>query len=248
MKVFFAGFFALMILALPAKAAPDFPALTGRVVDGANILSPATLQALDAKLAGLEKSNSRQLVVVTLPSLGGYEISDYGYQLLRHWGIGQKQINNGAILIVAPNERRVRVEVGYGLEPILTDAFSSVLINTRITPRFKQKDFDGGVTQGVDALVEQMALETSEAEKRAAGAAQRMRQGGERDDANGFAAVVMILFVLFFLFGRKTSLWPLLFLVASSGRGGGYYGGGGRGGWGGGGGGSGGGGGASGGW
>ena len=99
MKVFFAGFFALMILALPAKAAPDFPALTGRVVDGANILSPATEQALDAKLAGLEKSNSRQLVVVTLPSLGGYEISDYGYQLLRHWGIGQKQINNEQDLI-----------------------------------------------------------------------------------------------------------------------------------------------------
>jgi uncharacterized protein len=257
MKAFFAGFFALMILALPAQngamAAPVFPVLTGRVVDGANILSPATEQALDAKLAGLEKSNSRQLVVVTLPSLGGYEISDYGYQLLRHWGIGQKQINNGAILIVAPNERRVRVEVGYGLEPILTDAFSSVVINTWITPRFKQKDFDGGVTQGVDALVEQMALEPSEAEKRAAAAVQQLRQGGESDDANGFAAVVMILFVVFFLFGRKTSLWPLLFLVASSGRGGGYYGGGGRGGWGGGGGfggggGSGGGGGASGGW
>ena len=92
MKVFFAGFFALMILALPAKAAPDFPALTGRVVDGANILSPATEQALDAKLAGLEKSNSRQLVVVTLPSLGGYEISDYGYQLGRAWGIGQAKL------------------------------------------------------------------------------------------------------------------------------------------------------------
>jgi uncharacterized protein len=226
MKAFFAFLFALFLLAPPAMAAPDFPALTGRVVDGANILSPATEQALGEKLAALERTNSRQLVVVTVPSLGGYEISDYGYQLGRHWGIGQSKLNNGALLIVAPNERRVRVEVGYGLEPILTDAFSSVVINTQITPRFRQGDFDGGVTAGVDALAEQMTLEPSEAEKHAAAAAQSLRDGGQQGDANGFVAVLVILFVLFFLFGRNTSLWPLLFLVASSGRGGNYRGGG----------------------
>lgn len=253
MKAFLAFLFALFLLAPPAMAAPEFPALTGRVVDGANILSPATEQALTEKLAALERTNSRQLVVVTVPSLGGYEISDYGYQLGRHWGIGQAKLNNGALLIVAPTERRVRIEVGYGLEPILTDAFSSVVINTRITPRFRQGDFDGGITAGVDALAEQMTLEPSEAEKRAAAAVQSLRGGGQGDDANGFVAVLFILFVVFFLFGRKTSLWPLLFLVASSGRGGGYRGGGfggggfGGGGFGGGGGGFGGGG-ASGGW
>ena len=249
MKAFFAGFLALMVLALPVRAAPDFPALTGRVVDGANILSPATVQALDGKLAGLEKSNSRQLVVVTVPSLGGYEISDYGYQLGRHWKIGQGKFNNGTLLIVAPNERRVRIEVGYGLEPILTDAFSSIVINTKITPRFRQKDFDGGILAGADALIEQMSLEPSEAEKRAAAAAQQLKRGGGQGDGNGFVAVLLILGVLFFLFGRNTSLWPLLFVAASSGRGGSYRGGGWGGGGGfGGGGGSFGGGGASGGW
>jgi uncharacterized protein len=253
MKALVTFLFALSFLAPPVMAAPSFPALSGRVVDGANILSPATEQALTRKLAGLESGNSRQLVVVTVPSLGGYDIADYGYQLGRHWGIGQGKLNNGALLIVAPAERRVRVEVGYGLEPILTDAMSSVIINTRITPRFRQNDYDGGVTAGVDALIEQMTLEPSEAEKRAAAAAQQLREGGNDGDANGFGAVVMILLVLFFLFGRNTALWPLLFAVASSGRGGrGGWGGGGRGGFGGGGfrggGGGFGGGGASGGW
>src|SRR5690606_29908464 len=118
--------------------------------------------------------------------------------------------------------------------PILTDAMSSVIINTQITPRFRQGDFDGGVVAGVDALIEQMTLEPSEAEKRAAAAAQQLREGGGQEDAPGFAAVLLILFALVFLFGRNTALWPLLFLVASGGRGGGYRGGG-RGGFGGGG-------------
>lgn len=246
MKSLVAGLLAVLLLASPATAAPDFPALTGRVVDGANILSPATEQALTGKLAGLEASNSRQLVVVTLASLGGYDIADYGYQLGRHWGIGQGKLNNGALLIVAPSERRVRIEVGYGLEPILTDAMSSVIINTRITPRFRQNDYDGGVMAGVDALIEQMTLEPSEAEKRAAAAAQQLRDGGE-EGAGGFGVVLLILFALVFLFGRNTALWPLLFLVAGSGGRGGGRGGFGGGGFRGGGGGFGGGG-ASGGW
>lgn len=97
---------AFLVLLTPAWAAPKFPALTGRVVDDANILSSATKAELDGKLAALEQKNSRQLVVVTLPSLQGYEISDYGYQLGRAWGIGQKGINNGILFIVAPNEHK----------------------------------------------------------------------------------------------------------------------------------------------
>jgi uncharacterized protein len=251
MKAFFAGLM-LAFLALPAGAAPTFPALSGRVVDGANILSPATEQALTQKLAALERSNSRQLVVVTLASLDGYEISDYGYQLGRAWGIGQRKLNNGVLLIVAPKERRVRIEVGYGLEPILTDAFSSVVINSRIKPFFRQGDYDGGVTAGVDALVEQLTLEPSAAEQRAAAAAQQVRGGNDEGSPGGFVAVLFILFVIFFVLRRNPSLWPLLFLVANSGggrRGGGFGGGGWSGGGGfGGGGGSFGGGGASGSW
>lgn len=251
MKAFLAAILTFF-LALPATAAPTFPALTGRVVDDAHILSDATKQELTQKLAALEASNSRQLVVVTLPSLQGYEISDYGYQLLRSWGIGQKGINNGALLIVAPTERRVRIEVGYGLEPILTDAFSSVVINTQITPRFKQGDYDGGIRAGVDALVQQLSLETSAAEQKAAQAAQQLHRGAKQDDGTGFPALIVFLIILFVIF-RAFGGWGFLpFLFMGGGRGGwggGGFGGGGFGGGGfSGGGGSGGGGGASGGW
>src|SRR5438132_1377285 len=120
-----------------AWAAPKFPALTGRVVDDANILSADTKADLTQKLAALESKTSRQLVVVTLASLQGYEISDYGYQLGRAWGIGQAKLNNGILFIVAPKEHRTRIEVGYGLEPIVTDAFSSVVIQSQVLPRFR---------------------------------------------------------------------------------------------------------------
>src|SRR3982751_6011261 len=158
----FAAFVAFFVLLAPAQlgkawSAPKFPALTGRVVDDAHILSDATRANLDQKLAALERTNSRQLVVVTLPSLQGYEISDYGYQLGRAWGIGQKTLNNGILLIVAPTEHKTRIEVGYGLEPIVTDAFSSVVIQTQILPKFRSGDFNGGVEAGVDALIQQLS-------------------------------------------------------------------------------------------
>src|ERR1700761_2495966 len=179
---FLAALFLCLFIA-PVLAAPQFPALTGRVVDDAHILSDTTKADLDQKLAALEQKTSRQLVVVTIPSLQGYEISDYGYQLGRAWGIGQKTLNNGALLIVAPTEHRVRIEVGYGLEPILTDAFSAVLIQTQITPKFRAGDFDGGVTAGVDALIQQLSLETSAAEAKAAAAANQ-RQGQDSGQSN----------------------------------------------------------------
>src|SRR5690242_21298675 len=118
----------LCAIVVPALAAPTFPPLTGRVVDDAHILSEGTKTQLTQKLEDLENRTSRQLVVVTLPSLQGYEIEDYGYQLGRAWGIGQKKLNNGVLFLIAPNERKVRIEVGYGLEPILTDALSSVIL------------------------------------------------------------------------------------------------------------------------
>ena len=152
MKAFFAGLF-LAFLALPAVAAPTFPALTGRVVDDAHVLSPATAAGLDQKLADLEAKTGRQLVVVTLPSLQGYDIADYGYQLGRAWGIGQKGQNNGVLFIVAPTEHKVRIEVGYGLEPILTDALSSVILQNEVLPKFRSGDVEGGVVAGTDALV-----------------------------------------------------------------------------------------------
>src|SRR3954471_24056609 len=208
----FAAFVAFFVLLAPAQfgkawSAPKFPALTGRVVDDAHILSPATTADLNSKLAALEQKNSRQLVVVTLPSLQGYEISDYGYQLGRAWGIGQAKLNNGLLFIVAPNEHRVRVEVGYGLEPIVTDAFSSVVIQTQVLPKFRSGDFNAGVVAGVDALIEQLSLETSEAEKRAA-AAPKQQQGG--DTGGGGLVALLILVFIFIAISRIFGGWGLL--------------------------------------
>jgi uncharacterized protein len=147
----------LCCLSALAQAAPTFPALTGRVVDVAGVLSPGTAEALDSLLAQHEKETSNQLVVVTLKDLQGYAIDDYGYQLARHWGIGQKGRDNGALLIVAPTERKVRIEVGYGLEGALTDATASNIIQTRILPRFRSGDYDAGVRAGVDAILAAIA-------------------------------------------------------------------------------------------
>jgi uncharacterized protein len=159
---------ALAFAAAPALAAgPTFPPLTGRVVDNANILSPQVENDLTAKLDKLEKDTGRQLVVATLPDLQGYEIEDYGYQLGRTWGVGEKGKNTGALLIVAPTERKVRIEVGYGLEPILTDALSSVIIQTAVLPKFQAGDLEGGVVQGTDALIQQLTLPEDEARARA---------------------------------------------------------------------------------
>jgi len=244
-----AGLFALFCLAAPALAAPTFPALSGRVMDNANILSDATEFDLNNKLAALERKTSRQLVVVTLPSLQGYEISDYGYQLGRAWGIGQAKLNNGVLLIVAPNEHKARIEVGYGLEPILTDALSEVILQTTVLPKFRTGDYDGGVESGVDALIQQLSLNTSEAEARAAAAEQQAQQGGN-SGGGGFSGILIFLFIAFAIF-RVFGGWgflPFLFM-GGGGRGFGGGGGGGMGGGGfGGGGGSFGGGGASGSW
>jgi hypothetical protein len=130
-----------------------FPALTGRVVDEAGILDPATKAALEQKLSDFETKTTGQLVVVTLKSLQGTSIEDYGYQLGRHWQIGQKEKNTGALLIVAPNERKVRIEVGYGFEGTLTDAVSKVIIENSIIPRFRADDFAGGIGRGVDDII-----------------------------------------------------------------------------------------------
>ncbi|AJP73283.1 TPM domain-containing protein [Sphingomonas hengshuiensis] len=157
----------LLLLPFSAQAQPTFPKLTGRVVDAANLLSPAQEAELTALSDEVEKASSRQFVIATIPDLQGYPIEDYGYQLIRAWAIGQKDANNGIILIVAPNDRRVRIEVGYGLEPIMTDAMSGTIISDIITPRFKAGDMGGGIVAGAQAIAEQMKLPLEAAEARA---------------------------------------------------------------------------------
>jgi uncharacterized protein len=136
-----------------ASAEPRFPELTGPVVDAALILSGDARAALDRKLRDYQVSSGHQLVVATVPSLEGYDIRDYGNRLFRHWALGDKQRNDGVLLLVAPKERKVSIEVGYGLEPELTDAISKIIIENGIVPRFKAQDYAGGVSAGVDDII-----------------------------------------------------------------------------------------------
>jgi len=149
---------ALLLLALvavqaPARADPPIPQLTGRVVDAAHILDASTASTIDRQLAGYESSTTNQVVVVTLPDLKGYDVADWGLALIRGWGIGQKGKNNGVVLVVAPNQHRVRIEVGYGLEGQLPDATAKEIIDNDMIPRFKAGDYPGGIATGVNSIL-----------------------------------------------------------------------------------------------
>jgi uncharacterized protein len=194
------------------------------------------------KLLAFNQQSGRQLQVATVPGLEGYDIADYGYQLGRAWGIGDKERNDGAILLIAPTERKVRIEVGYGLEGTLTDALSSQIIRREIVPRFKAGDMPGGIEAGTDALIKQLQLPPEEARKVAAGAAKASKSSGIDP---GFI-IWLIIFVLFFvvpmirrLAGGKryrsdgmgpVIIWSTLDHI-SRGGGGSSWGGGGGGGW-----------------
>ncbi|MFZ5720470.1 MAG: TPM domain-containing protein [Pseudomonadota bacterium] len=238
-RIVLGALFAVVLLA-PAWAAPKFPPLTGRVVDQAELLSPQAEAQLTAELAELERATGHQLVVATLPDLQGYEIEDYGYQLLRTWGIGRKDEDDGVILIVAPNQRKVRIEVGYGLEPVLTDALSRLIIERQILPAFREGDFERGVVEGTQAIVRQIGLPEDEARAAAAAAEEEARESS--GDGGAFIPVIFVIFVVFWLlsgvlrlFGARrrfggSGLWWLLPLILSSSshrRGGGWSGGGG---------------------
>lgn len=141
------------LVAGAVRAAPEFPALNGRVVDNAGMLPADAEQAIQTRLAEHENETGNQVVVVTIHSLEGYPIEEYGYLLGRHWGIGQKERDNGVLLIVARADRKLRIEVGYGLEGVLTDALSKQVIESVILPSFKAGDFVRGIEQGVEAIL-----------------------------------------------------------------------------------------------
>ena len=131
----------------------NFPALTGRVVDQARVLSQSTKDELETLLATHENNTTNQVVVATIESLGNAQIEEYSIELARHWGIGQKGKDNGVVLVVAPNDKQVRIEVGYGLEGTLTDALSSSIINYYIIPEFKKGDIQNGINIGIQKII-----------------------------------------------------------------------------------------------
>jgi uncharacterized protein len=141
-----------------------FPALTGRVVDQADLLPAADEARLTAALAAVQREVGPQFVVVTVPDLQGREIADYGVQLGRTWRIGSGERNDGVLLIVAVAERKVRIEVGYGLERRITDPFAARVIRERIRPRFRAGDFPGGIAAGSDAIIERLRSRQSDGE------------------------------------------------------------------------------------
>lgn len=154
MKAAVALLLCLIVWDAPVSAQEAFPALTGRVVDQAGMLDTQTRARLTQMLAGHEQATGEQVVVVTIPSLDGRSIEQYGVELGRHWGIGQRDEDSGALLIVAQEDRRLRIEVGYGLEDRLTDAQSAIIINEIITPAFRQGQFQQGIVQGTQAMVQ----------------------------------------------------------------------------------------------
>lgn len=205
----------VMCVGIQAHAALTFPPLTGRVMDEAGILSEQTKQTIAALSADAEQRTTTQIVVATVKSLQDVPIEDYGYQLGRAWGIGQKGKNNGVILLVAPNDRQVRIEVGYGLEGDMTDAQSKAIIERVILPRFRGGDFNSGVLAGTAAIFQVI---TGVAPNLPQGALPPQRRQG---NDQGFGWLPILIFFVLFVFGRGL-FWPMIFMGGGGwGRGGG---------------------------
>lgn len=169
-----------------AQAALSFPALSGRVVDTAQMIDPAVREQITQQLQALEQTRGDQIVVVTVPDLQGVPIEDYGYQLGRQWGIGQKGKDNGVLLIVVPSDHKVRIEVGRRLEPILTDALSSIIINHAIVPEFRKGDFAAGIKAGVRDIKDVLLGDAEAVKERA--------QGARRDNSPDTMQVILLIF------------------------------------------------------
>lgn len=187
-----------LLAGIAHAATPNFPPLTGRIVDQANILSAADRAEIETALKAHDLKSTDQVVVVTVKSLEGVPIEDYGYQLGRFWKIGQAGTNNGALLIVAPADRKVRIEVGRGLEPFLTDTMSKIIIDNAILPAFRRGDFPGGIKAGVRDVVATLQGDAEEVKKRA----QSMRK-----PADSQIDYVQLLFILFWVGIIGYSMW-----------------------------------------
>ena len=194
-----AALFALAVTALAAGL--KYPDLVGRVTDQAGLLTPADHAEIESQLAALEQTSTDQLAVVTVKSLEGYAIEDYGIGLAGKWGIGQKGKDNGILLIVAPNDREVRIEVGRRLEPMMTDTMSTLIIENAILPEFRRGNFSAGIRAGVRDIKDVLSGDAEEVKE---------RRAATRGDALDFWSIVLIVFwlcvVLFVLFAVVQSI------------------------------------------
>jgi uncharacterized protein len=181
-----------LLITISIAVALDFPSLTGRVIDQANVLTAQNRTSLESKLKDFEDKSRIQIVVATVKSLQGSDIETYANDLFRFWKLGQAQKNNGVLLVVAPAERKVRIEVGYGLESTLTDAMSSVIIASAMIPRFRAGDFSGGIERGVDGIVTVLSSDN---------AGWQAKADVRREDSSAeFGRLFPLLFLLLLIF------------------------------------------------
>lgn len=193
--------FCLLLLLFTAANinALEVPALKGRVNDYAGVLSPSTVQQLEGSLEDFEEDQSTQLVVVTIPTLENDSLEEFSIRLAEQWKIGQQGLDNGAILLVAKKERKIRIEVGYGLEGSLTDLTSGRIIRNVIVPYFKKGNFDQGVMAGVSAMMDAVRGEFS--------AADLPKSSGNQSDTEGFLFILIAaLFFVGKIFGKNKVL------------------------------------------
>lgn len=193
----------LVLNPLPAWSA-DFPALTGRVTDGAEIIPADKRAEIEALILAHEQVSTDQIVVATIPSLEGAILEDYANRLFRHWQLGQKDVNNGVLLLVAVSDRKVRIEVGYGLEGALTDALSRLIIENAILPAFRSGDFPGGLVAGTRDIIAVLAGDSAGVESRAR---QALQSGNDLEPADVLA---ISLFVLIFGFVVSMAVFSIL--------------------------------------
>lgn len=185
----------LFVFLVPfAVFAAELPTLTGRVVDDAGMIDAATKASLTQKLADFQKKGSDQIVVATVPDLGGEAIEPYANRLFRAWGLGQAGENNGVLLLISRDDRKMRIEVGYGLEGTLTDLHSKLIIENDLVPAFRAGDFSGGIAKAVDDIV--MVLEGNPEELEARGARNQQESPIDPDQ------------VIFFIF---IAIWGTIF-------------------------------------
>ena len=237
----------ILLLAVTPAHAQNFPELTGRVVDAANLLSPTQEAELSAKSESLEKATGRQFVIATVSSLNDQEIADYSYQLGRHWKIGDEQRDDGIVMVVAPNERKVWIATGYGAEGFLPDILIGRIVRDTILPRFKAGDLPGGIIAGADVVIAQSQLPPDQAQQRVEQARADQSRKQNRISPVPVIFIVIVFFVIIGSIARAAGgrryrgkgrrrggldsgdvaviLWGLDALARSSRRGGGWSGG-----------------------
>jgi uncharacterized protein len=198
------GLLLALVTAFSAWADLSFPPLTGRVVDAAHVLDAGAQAALDQKLAAQEAKGTDQVVVATVLSLQGTSVEDYANRLFRFWKLGQEKKNNGVLLLVAPAEHKVRIEVGYGLEGVLPDAVASTIIQTAMVPLLRHGDYAGAIDKGVDSITEILNLDPAELADRARREAEPTTRGMDAGDWEAWLLVGAFLLVWLLVFRRAS--------------------------------------------